>query len=1560
MKSAQQRLSLLFSAVSLAGVFSTSPVLAQSIAPAADGTGTIVTRDGNRFDISEGTRSQDGANLFHSFNQFGLDSGQIANFLANPQTQNILGRVVGGNPSVINGLIQVTGGNANLYLMNPAGIVFGANAHLNVPASFMATTANGIGFNQGWFNAFGSNNYEALVGNPSAFVFSMSQPGAIVNAGNLAVGEGQSLTLLGGTVVSTGQLKAPGGQLTLAAVPGENLVRMSQNGHLLSLEFQSVATVGAQGVAPLPENFSVLSLPELLTGEGVQSATGIRVNSDGAIALTGSSTSVVANGGTAIASGSLDVSNLGNVGAQRLAPLQQIGGTVNVLGNTVSLFGANINASGTNGGGTVRIGGDYRGQGMVPNASRTFVSGDSVINASALSTGDGGRVITYATDTASIYGTLTARGGEVSGHGGLIETSGKRFINLTSTPNASAVNGNAGTWLIDPTNIMIANGGGGAIGTNQVDVANINTALNNGTNVTITTDIGGTEEGNITQNADALINKTAGGDATVSLLAANGITLNGGITSSSDRLNVNLNADADNSGSGALIVTNAAINTNGGNFTGIGRGSVASSYGISLTNSAINAGGGNINLMGTGGANSGNINLNHGISILAESVVETTGAGTITLQGFADGGVDTNFGVEVNNSSRVSSVNGNINLTGTSAGIGIGNFGILVVNNSVVEATGTGTVTLEGTSGVGTDNNFGILIEGFEGRNPSQVSSANGNLSLTGTGRGTGYRNTGIGIRDGGMVRSTGAGNITMQGISEGTGSGSDGIELGFPGAGVVEAIGTGSITLTGIGGLTTALQSEGITLVAGSRISSVNGNISLTGTGRGSTSQDSTSRDNGIAIAQNSIVESTGTGSITLTGTGSNGNGKDDAGIVISDAGSRVSSADGNIILTGTGGSNENVISNNPGIAIVAGSRISSVNGNIILTGTGGSGNGGDNDANANNEGIIIRDLGGVFSVDGNITLVGIAGSGNLSSSQGIELGGLAVVETTGTGNISLEGIGNATGFINNGIFIGEGASRVSSVDGNITLIGISNGISGTEYGIFLRDGGIVASQGKGTIALVGNNVNNGAEGIRITADSTLIGADNATITLLANQDITTGNIITSGGAIAITSNNGNINTSAGLLSSASQTGDGGAITLSANNGSITTDVLSSLGNNTGGAISLDAAGNITTNALLSSGGNGDGGTITINSGGEINITNDNSIVSTSGVSSGSLNGNGGNIIFNAVSNITVGSRPILSSSASGNAGNITLNSTSGNIQVAGIQAEGGTGGSGGAVDITTTGFFRATDSFPNLDGTTASITTSGATRGGAIIIRHGGLGITPFIVGDASTNGTAGAITTGNFLPVQTISPTREFYNTHTQDGIQIISVPGQTLPPPSALPLGSNRPDTIPQDTLANLVGDIAGAETAVNQDPLGGTSGYEWTLPEGRLNTGYINLQNALAQGNLNEAVSQIDEVFEEEFEEYLGEELPHEKVTVEGIRTVLKTISNETRTQPAIVYALSMPEQLELVLVMPDGSPIRKVVPESNAAALKETLTEFRSTLTDPTSSRKYLASAQQL
>jgi len=266
-----------------------------------DSTDTTVNQEGNRFDIEGGELSGDGANLFHSFSQFGLDSGQIANFLSSPSIQTILSRITGGDPSVINGLIQVSGGTSNLFLMNPAGIIFGNQAQLNVPAAFTATTATGISFGDNLFNATGINDYTSLVGTPNGFVFNTPEPGSIVNTGTLEVNSEQNLSLIGGTVVSTGELVAPGGQITVATVPGNQWVRISQAGHLLSLEVPAAAT-------EVP--FTPLSLPQLLTGGNVGNATGLSVNEQGEVALTGSGIAIdngdlvakTVTGGTALLS----------------------------------------------------------------------------------------------------------------------------------------------------------------------------------------------------------------------------------------------------------------------------------------------------------------------------------------------------------------------------------------------------------------------------------------------------------------------------------------------------------------------------------------------------------------------------------------------------------------------------------------------------------------------------------------------------------------------------------------------------------------------------------------------------------------------------------------------------------------------------------------------------------------------------------------------------------------------------------------------------------------------------------------------------------------------------------------------------------------------------------------------------------------------------------------------------------------------------------------------------------------------------------------------------------
>ncbi len=423
-----------------------SGAIAQSITPAADGTNTRITINGSTYEIRGGQLSRDGANLFHSFQQFGLSAGEVAEFLANPQVQNILGRVTGGNASRIDGLLRLSGSNANLYLMNPAGVIFGPNARLDLPASFTTTTATGIGLTGGWFSATGENAYTSLVGTPTTFAFTAAQSGAILNAGTLTVQPGADLTLLGGTVVNTGSVSAPGGTITLTAVPGQNLVRLSQTGFALSLEFEPLPPQGAAAL-PQPWTMAIAQLPQLLTGGDVQNATSVAVNPDGTIRLTGSGLSAPATPGTTLVGGTVDASST-----------RGTGGRVNIVGQQVGVLDATVRADGDSGGGQILVGGDYRGSGSIPNAETTVVSAGTVISADARSNGNGGRAIVWADGFTRFLGSISAQGGQQAGNGGFIEVSGRETLDFRGNATTQAPNGQVGTLLLDPENIEIVPG----------------------------------------------------------------------------------------------------------------------------------------------------------------------------------------------------------------------------------------------------------------------------------------------------------------------------------------------------------------------------------------------------------------------------------------------------------------------------------------------------------------------------------------------------------------------------------------------------------------------------------------------------------------------------------------------------------------------------------------------------------------------------------------------------------------------------------------------------------------------------------------------------------------------------------------------------------------------------------------------------------------------------------------------------------------------------------------------------------------------------------------------
>ncbi|MBP0016637.1 MAG: CHAT domain-containing protein [Cyanobacteria bacterium SBLK] len=617
----------------------------QPIVTAPDGTGTIVTPNGDtadatlreRFDIHGGSLSADGANLFHSLEKFGLSTHQIANFLAHPELRNILTRIVGGEPSLVDGLIQVTGGTPNLFLMNPAGFIFGSNATLNLPASLTVTTATGISFERGWFNGFGENDYGILTGDPGQFAFDLARSGSIINAGELTVAAGHNLTLLAGTVVNTGTLQAESGNITVAAIPGTHKVRISQNDGVLSLVVEPPRD--RQGEV-LP--FAPMDLPTLLTEGAKGLETGLTMSSG---EVTIAETAIPTESGTAIVSGELETEGA-------------IAGNADILGEIVGLIGAEIDVSGTHGGGSVRIGGGYKGEENIPNAIITAVDENSAIRADGRWDGDGGTIVVWSEETTRVYGEMSARGGEHAGDGGLVETSSRGYLEVMSSPDISASVGDGGTWLIDPHNLAITDnpiasqipdtspflpsGDNAELGINFVLAA-----LTGEASVIISTlGTAGAQNGDITINASALSSVT--GENTLILNAAGGIAIEGtSISSLSDRLHLNFLANDDISLSG-----NASISSGGGNIT------------FASSNGAIDTSGGTISSSSSLG-HSGAIYLNAAGKITTGEMTSSATAGNggnISLQS-SSGGIDTRGGTL--NSSSSTGESGEISLNGS-------------------------------------------------------------------------------------------------------------------------------------------------------------------------------------------------------------------------------------------------------------------------------------------------------------------------------------------------------------------------------------------------------------------------------------------------------------------------------------------------------------------------------------------------------------------------------------------------------------------------------------------------------------------------------------------------------------------------------------------------------------------------------------------------------------------------------------------------------------------------------------------------------------------------------
>jgi len=495
-----------------------------------------------------------GNNLFHSFSEFNVEDGGSVYFRDPAEVENILTRVTGDNASNILGTLGVQG-DANLFLLNPNGIIFGPNSSLDVQGSFVASTGDRLEFADGsTFSAVNPDGAPLLEMNvPIGLQYGTGRSGSIINAGELTVDPGENLTLTGETVINTGTLTAPGGEVAIAAISGPLADPPSGTTNI---------QLGAQGQIVEITSLADLQLPDRPNDAPTVPELLANTDADLGLALTEDGQVIVADSGTVIPTESGDTLLVGGLDAANLET-GQVGGRVQVLGDRVALVdSAQIDVSGDAGGGIALIGGDFQGQGSVLNAQRTYIGSDVTINADAITAGNGGQVIAWADEATGFYGTINASGGETAGNGGFVEVSGKQDLLFRGTVDVGSIAGNIGTLLLDPTDITIVNGDGAA----NDNELNAEVPAGGELGQILSGDPGGA----FTISEAQL--EGLDGNATVILQATNNITINdlldNTLSFARGTGTIELSADADQDGVGAFTMNAAdTIQTNGRDIT---------------------------------------------------------------------------------------------------------------------------------------------------------------------------------------------------------------------------------------------------------------------------------------------------------------------------------------------------------------------------------------------------------------------------------------------------------------------------------------------------------------------------------------------------------------------------------------------------------------------------------------------------------------------------------------------------------------------------------------------------------------------------------------------------------------------------------------------------------------------------------------------------------------------------------------------------------------------------------------------------------------------------------
>jgi len=434
-------------AVTLVSPLYTTAAFAEIVLDGSMGSSGAIA--GPNFAITSDFGQQRGANLFHSFSSFNLVRGDIATFSGPGNVNNIISRVTGGTRSSIDGKISSTISGANMFLVNPSGIIFGPNAKLDVSGSFAATTADYLKLDlNGRFDATTPENSVLTADPPAAFGFTSATPGSIsIQGSDIAVPLDKSLSLVGGDITGDGaRIQAPGGQLILAAVRSAGEVTLN-NSEPTMTAFTALGEIDIT-------NDATLSVIDNTNGAGTIYIRGGKFYVDAA--KVEASNSGAGDGGTINVQLSQDliITSNGLLAASKEG--EGRAGKIEVQAKTLELSdGGHMDVASASSG--------FSGELLLEFQDGVTISGYGVISsglyATTFGSGDGGRVTLTAPSIslsdwgvidASTYGT--GRAGYIGIYGNQLALSSYSKIDVSSQEGAY---GSAGELLLDFTDSIL-------------------------------------------------------------------------------------------------------------------------------------------------------------------------------------------------------------------------------------------------------------------------------------------------------------------------------------------------------------------------------------------------------------------------------------------------------------------------------------------------------------------------------------------------------------------------------------------------------------------------------------------------------------------------------------------------------------------------------------------------------------------------------------------------------------------------------------------------------------------------------------------------------------------------------------------------------------------------------------------------------------------------------------------------------------------------------------------------------------------------------------------------